>query len=191
MFIRVIILGEQIQFENRFTITKERYMDWVKHPIKKSMRYYERIAWIGLLVLMLFLVIAQLSAGSMVILYITGALALLCIYRAFFRPAIIANKQFSQFTAMQGSAEWERVTTFTDEMTVSDGCSVTAFDYDKITEIVDYKGYIALGIGPGMNKSYLRLKKDGFVQSEDGTDCSDKGFMEFIKRQCRDIAVRA
>lgn len=173
-----------MEFENRFLITKERYMNWVKHPIKKSMNYIMRIAWIVLLIFTAGIIFYQVISNDISLILFSCGLALLCIYRVFFRVSIIANKQFKHTVMIQGTDKWERVTTFTDEITVSDGCSVTQFDYDKITELVDYKDYLALGIGPGLNKSYLRLAKDGFGQK------TAREFVEFIKHSYPKIPIR-
>lgn len=170
--------------ENRYTITKKRYMDWVKRPIKNSMNYIMRIGWIVILIFSLGIIFYQIAVRDISLILFSCGLALFCIYRVFFRVTIIANKQFSQTVSLQGAEEWERVTTFNDEITVAEGCSITQFDYDKVTELVDYKDYLALGIGPGVNKSYLRLAKDGFGQS------TDKDFIEFIKREHPSIPVR-
>lgn len=173
-----------MEFENRFTITKKRYMNWVKHPIKKSMNYIMRIGWVVLLIFTVGIIFYQAISKDISLILFSCGLALFCIYRVFFRVSIVANKQFNQTAALQGAEEWERVTTFTDEITVAEGCSVTQFDYKNVTEMVDYKDYLALGIGPGRNKSYLRLAKDGFGQH------TDKEFVEFIKREHPGVLVR-
>ncbi len=173
-----------MEFENRFIITKERYMDWVKHPIKKSMNYLLRFAWIALLVFALGIIALQIISNNISLIIFSCGLALFCVYRVFFRVNIIANKQFIQTVYMQGAEEWERVTTFSDDIAILDGCSETHFDYDKVTELVDSQNYLALGIGPGLGKSYLRLAKNGFGQN------TEKEFVEFMKSTYPHISMR-
>lgn len=175
---------KNMKFENRYIVTQQRYMDWVMHPIKNSLKYIMKIVWIIMLVLMTSITVYQIVSAQMYFLFFSCLLVLFCGYRVFFRTTIIANKQFKQTVAMQGSAEWERVTTFSDDITVADGCSITEFDYSVITELVDYRGYLALGIGDGLNKSYLRLAKDGFGQN------TDQEFLDFIKRAQGHIVIR-
>jgi hypothetical protein len=177
-------MENKMVFENRFVVTRERYMDWVKQPIKGSSRGILKIAWTVLFILMLGLVVPAAVYSEILYAYIALIFALVSGYRAFLRTRYMANKQFKQTVYMQGAEQWERVTTFAEDITVADGCSVVHFDYDKATELVDMKDYLALGIGPGRNKSYLRLAKEGFGQN------TYKEFTEYVRREHPHIPVR-
>ena len=140
--------------------------------------------WIVLLIFFACLTIYAFTLSDVVFIYISIILILVCIYRVFFRTTIMANKQYNQFAVMQGAAEWERITTFSDEIIISDGCSTTQYTYDRVTELVETKDYLALGIGSGLNRSFARLAKGGFGQN------TDQDFIDFLKREHPSIIIR-
>lgn len=173
-----------MEFENRFLVTKELYIEWVKHPIRKSiilLKYF----WIFVLAFMIFLACFSITLGETTILSISIVFALFSVYQVAFRTRIIANKQFGVYSNMQGRDQWERVTTFTDKITVTDGCTTMEYTYDQITELINQKDYLALGIGDAADISYLRLLKNGFVGG------TDKEFVEFLKSRQPDILLRS
>lgn len=171
-----------MEFENRFVVTKELYMEWVKHPIRKSVVLLKYM-WIAILAFMIFLAGFSLTLGEMTIFSISLVVALFSVYQTAFRTRIISNKQFGVYANMQGAAQWERVTTFSDKITVTDGCTTMEYTYDQITELIDQKDYLALGIGDHADISYLRLMKNGFVGG------TNKEFAEFLKCRQPDILL--
>jgi hypothetical protein len=173
-----------MEFENRFVVTRELYMDWVRHPIRKSVILMKYL-WIALTVLLAAITVISFMSNEFMYVYIAFVLFVYCFYRVFFRTRIMSNKQFNAYSEMQGMPQWERVTTFSDVITVSDGCSTTEHAYDRITEIVNIRDYLALGIGENANISYLRLMKNGF------TGGTYEAFFEFIKSKRPNALMRS
>jgi hypothetical protein len=173
-----------MEFENRFMVTRELYMDWVRRPIRKSVILMKYL-WIALTVLLAAIAVIAFVSSEFMYVYIAFVFFVYCIYRVLFRTRIMANKQFNAYSEMQGMQQWERVTTFSDVITVSDGCSTTEHAYDRITEIVDIRDYLALGIGESANISYLRLMKNGF------TGGTYEAFVEFIKSKRPNALMRS
>lgn len=158
-------------------------MDWVKHPIRKSIQVLKYF-WMFVLAFMIFLAVFAVTMGDGTILSIAIVCALFSVYQIAFRTRIISNRQFGAYSDMQGRTEWDRVTTFTDKITVADGNTSTEYTYDQITELVEQKNYIALGIGDNADISYLRLMKNGFVGG------TDKEFVAFIISRRPGILLR-
>jgi hypothetical protein len=128
-------------------------------------------------------VLAFLSSEAY-LLWISVLFVLFCVYQAFFRNRVLSGRQFKLLSAARGEDSWERVVTFTDIITVSDGTSTSEFSYDQITELAVFREYLALGIGKGLSAQYLRLLKDGFGQK------TAQDFIEFFKREHPAVSIR-
>ena len=170
-------------FENSYLVTKERYKDWVRHPVKKA-RHIVKTLWILLLIVTLYLSFSSVIAVDLTKSYIFIVVSLLCIYQAFIRATVIANRKFKLLSMAQGADQWQRTVTLSDKIAVHEGKTVTEFTYDQITELVDFGEYYALGIGTGPNAQYLRLLKGGFVQK------TDQEFLDFFDREHAAIPTR-
>ena len=169
--------------ENRYPVNKEIYMDWIKHPVNRF-RALVKYLWMLLLVLILVCSVFAFINADMFIFWVSVVFLLLCVYQAFFRNKALAARQFKLLSVARGEQRWERVVTFSDIITVTDGRSTSEFAYEQITELVDCREYLALGIGKGLSAQYLRLLKDGFGQM------SAQEFKDFIKREHAHILIR-
>lgn len=159
-------------------------MDWNRRPLRKSVVVMKYL-WIGLTVLFAVIAVYSFAVSEFMYAYLAFVFLLYCSYRVLFRTRTISNKQFSIYANMQGAPQWERITIFGDVITVSDGCSTSEYDYDRITELVDDGDYLALGIGESENISYLRLMKNGFAEG------TYEAFVAFIKSKRSNVFMRS
>ncbi len=170
-------------FENSYLVTKERYKNWVRHPVKKAGHIYKTL-WILLFIVTLYLSVSSVVKTDTVSSYIFILLSLLCIYQAFIRDIVIANRKFKLLSKQQEADQWQRTVILSDNIEVREGKLVTEFTYDQISELIDLGEYYALGIGTGRNVQYLRLLKNAFVEK------TDQEFLDFFRREHEDIPIR-
>ena len=169
-------------FENSYTVTKERYKNWVRHPVKKAGHIYKTL-WILLFIVTLYLSVSSVVKTDMVSSYIFILLSLLCIYQAFIKDSVIANRKFKLLSKQQEADKWQRTVILSDNIEVREGKLITEFTYDQISELIDLGEYYALGIGTGRDVQYLRLLKNAFVEK------TDEDFLDFFKREHEDIPI--
>jgi hypothetical protein len=170
-------------FENRYPVSKEVYMDWAKHPVNKNKVLF-RYLWILLFALMLVCAVFAFLHADLFMFWIACLLSIFCVYQAFFRNKVLTGRQFKLLSTARGEDRWERVVTFTDKITVTDGRSTSEFSYDQLTELVDFREYLALGIGRGLSAQYLRLLKDGFGPQ------TAQDFIDFFRREYPAVPIR-
>lgn len=115
----------EVLFENSYRMSKERYMDWARKPIRKN---YFDIMWLVFMSFTLFLFINSILNQDLIssVFYLT--LTMFCIYRTFFRSKMMISKQFKVLAMAQGTNEWERVIQFTDYIVVIDGVTTTKYN---------------------------------------------------------------
>ena len=169
-------------FENSYLVTKERYKNWVRHPVKKAGHIYKTL-WILLFIVTLYLSVSSVVKTDTVSSYIFILLSLLCIYQAFIRDSVIANRKFKLLSKQQEADQWQRTVILSDNIEVREGKLVTEFTFDQISELIDLGEYYALGIGTGRDVQYLRLLKNAFVEK------TDEDFLDFFKREHEDIPI--
>ncbi len=169
-------------FENSYLVTKERYKNWVRHPVKKAGHIYKTL-WILLFIVTLYLSVSSVVKTDTVSSYIFILLSLLCVYQAFIRDIVIANRKFKLLSKQQEADQWQRTVILSDNIEVREGKLVTEFTFDQISELIDLGEYYALGIGTGRDVQYLRLLKNAFVEK------TDEDFLDFFKREHEDIPI--
>lgn len=169
--------------ENRYSMTRARYLDWVKHPVpgRGKKRISTNFIWVGFSVITLYLSIKSFADGEYVIAACFFLLALISIFSVFFMTGLAGLREFRKMAKFQGAEEWERVIRFSDEVTFQDGKAKSRFSYDMFTELVKTGDYLALRLNRGL---YLRLYKNGFKS------CEAAEFIEFIKQKNPNIKVR-
>jgi hypothetical protein len=158
----------EILFENRYKMTKERFMNWAKNPIKKN---YLIVLWLILMIITIYMSITSIFNRDIFFSAFYLFLTMFCIYRGFFRTKILISKQFKVLAITQGVDRWERVIQFADCITVIDGITTTKYKWSQIVKLIDNKDYLILTLN---NKLGLRIEKDGFTK---GTPDS---FLQFI-----------
>jgi|GEM_PF-3759606 hypothetical protein len=169
--------------ENRYKMTRDVYLDWVKHPIPErgKKRISTNFIWVGFSVIALYLSLKGFTDGEYVVAACFFLLALISIFSVFFMTRFAGLREFRKMAKFQGADEWERVIRFSDEVTFQDGGSKSRFSYDMFTELVKTGDYLALRLNRGL---YLRLWKNGFKS------CPVPEFIEFIKHKNPNIKVR-
>ncbi len=167
----------EILFENRYKMTKKRFMNWAKNPIKKN---YFVVLWLILMIITIFMSITSFFNQDIFFSAFYLFLTMFCIYRGFFRTKILISKQFKVLAITQGLDGWERVIEFADCITVIDGITTTQYKWSQIVKLIDNKDYLILMLN---NKLGLRIEKDGFTK---GTPDS---FLQFIKSKYPSIPL--
>lgn len=167
----------EILFENRYIMSKERYMDWVRRPIRKN---YFFIMWVVILSFTVFLFLICILNQDITFSGFSLFLTIFCIYRAFFRSKMMISKQFKVLAMTQGANEWERVIQFNDNIVVIDGVTTTKYNWSQVIELIDSKDYIILMLNKRLG---LRLEKDGFSKGSSDT------FLQFFKDEYSNIRL--
>jgi len=129
----------EILFENRYIMSKERYMDWARKPIKRN---YFIIMWLVIMSFTVFLFLNFILNQDLISSIFSLFLTMFCIYRAFFRSKILISKQFKVLAMTQCANEWERVIQFTDYIVVIDGVTTTKYNWSQVVELIDSKDYL-------------------------------------------------
>ncbi|WP_343210655.1 YcxB family protein [Anaerolentibacter hominis] len=162
----------QILYENRYKVTRERYLDWAKHPVIKSGRTILEISWIVLMAVFLITTVIMVIGDRLWTALLYGVLAVFSFYRAFLRTKMLASRQFQILAGVQGGQEWTRVIRFYEDcITTADGNTTTQYRYDTITGIVEKRGYLSIVFG----RVCIRMDRNGFCR---GTEKEVKEFLE-------------
>lgn len=166
-----------ILFENRYTVTKERWMDWGNNPIKKN---HINVIWIILMIIMLLLFLNSILNGfnlfSTFYILMTG----FCIYRGFFRRKLLLVRHFKLIARNQGAIEWERVIQFTDDIIVIDGNTTSRYQWVQVVKCIENKNYLILVLGNGLG---IRVDKSGFTKN------TYENFLKYVKNQFPNIRL--
>ncbi|MHB8129840.1 MAG: YcxB family protein [Mobilitalea sp.] len=160
-----------IVFENCYTMTKERFLNWAKHPIKKN---YFIVLWVVFMILAFIMFFISIINDDIIFSFYYLMFLMFFIYRIFFRIKIIASRAFHIISCNQGSKEWLRVIQFTDCILVIDGNSTTQYQWNQIDKLIDEKEYLILLF---KNKRGIRLTKNGFTKG------TVELFLQFIKNE--------
>ncbi|MDP4089119.1 MAG: YcxB family protein [Bacillota bacterium] len=167
----------EVLFENRYMMTKERYMDWVKNPIRKN---YFVIFWLVLMVFTTLMFIISILSNDMLFSFFYVLMAVFCIYRAVFRRKMLSSKYFKSLAVNQGAEEWERVIQFTDNIAIKDGNTTVQYQWEQIDKLIENEKYLILTL---KNKLGIRISKDGFTKGTPDT------FIQYIKNQYQSIRL--
>ena len=167
----------EILFENRYTMKKERWMDWANNPIKKNPF---KIIWIILMIFTLFMFLNSILNGDIIFSAFYTLMTVYCIYRAFLRTKLIIIKQFKLIAGNQGALEWERVIQFTDVITVIDGNTTSHYQWIQVVKFIENKNYLILVLKNGLG---IRVDKNGFTIN------NYENFLRYIKNQFPNITL--
>lgn len=159
-------------YVNRYTVTKEKYLNWVRHPIRKGKGNKKQI-WPVMSLVTVGIAVYFYVAGQTVYALFFLALTFLSVSGALLLSQILAAKEFKKLAAYHGASQWERVIRFSeDKIYLTDGKLKAEYPYASITDFVNKKEYFALRFNRG---SYLRVYKNGFVR------CTPADFIKFMK----------
>jgi hypothetical protein len=167
----------EILFENRYTMSKERFMDWASNPIRKN---HFVIMWLVIMSFTVFLLLNSILNQDIFSSVFSLFFTMFCIYRAFFRSKMMVSKQFKVLVMTQGANEWERVIQFTDYILVIDGVTTTKYKWSQVAELIDSKDYLVLMLNKRVG---LRIEKDQFTKGTPDT------FLQFVKDQYPSIPL--
>lgn len=167
----------EILFENRYIMTKERWMDWANNPIKKN---HFTIMWIILMIFTLYLFLNSILSGDIIFSTFYIFMTVFCIYRGFFRTKLLLIKQFKLIASNQGVIEWERVIQFTDIITVIDGNTTSHYQWIQVTKFIENKNYLILVLKNGLG---IRVDKNGFTKN------IYENFLKYIENQFPNITL--
>lgn len=168
----------EILFENRYRMTRERYKEWAKNPIKKN---YFTIIWFILMIFTIFLSIISVLSGDMYFIILSILMIVYCMYRGFFRRKLLLAKQFKVISTNQGVTEWDRIIQFSDNITVIDGNTTTEYKWDQIVSMTDSKNYLILVF---KNEFGIRLDKNGFTKG------TSENFIEYMRKEHQSIIIK-
>lgn len=160
-----------VKFENCYTITKERYMDWIKHPIKKQ---YYFLLWALLMAVSILMLIISILDFEMIFSVIYFLFTLFFIYRIFFRTRLLSARAFKIISVNHGCNQWERCIQFSDNITVIDGNVTTLYHWCQVKKLQDNKVYFILVF---QNNTGIRLDKQCFTKG------NYEEFVEYAKHQ--------
>lgn len=170
-------------FENRYRMSKGRYMEWIKRPIPDSRkkRVPSNIIWGAFSAVAIYLAIKNFMDGEYVVAACFLLLVLISVFSVFFMTGFVGMRDFRKLAKFQGAEEWDRVIQFADKITFLDGKTRAQYSYDMFSELVNSGSYLALRLKQG---PYMRLYKDSFK------NCTPAEFTEFMKQKNPDIRLR-
>jgi hypothetical protein len=144
-------------FENRYRMTRRRFLDMAAHPVRKVPL---PLAWILLLVLALSVAFYSATAADALGTAAFLLLAAGCAFRIFFYASFRAQFRFRSLARVQGAEEWERVVRIADGIVAQDGAVEAVYGWDRVAELKAVPGYLVLLLkGPEL----IRLDRDGFT----------------------------
>lgn len=167
----------EILFENRYTMTKERWIDWINNPIKKN---HFTIMWLIFIIFTLFLFLNSILSGDIIFSAFYILMTAYCIYRGFFRNRILLIKHFKLIASNQGVMEWERVIQFTDIITVIDGNITAHYQWNQVFKFIENKNYFILVFKYRIG---IRVDKNGFTKN------TYEEFLQYIKSEYPNITL--
>ncbi len=168
----------EVLFENRYRMTRRRFLDMAAHPVRKAAL---PLAWILLLVLTLSVAFYSLTAqdplGAGVFLLLSAG----CAFRIFFFVPFRAARRFQSLVRAQGAEEWDRTIRIADDgILAEDGSVAMTYGWDQVAELKAVPGYLVLLLkGPEL----VRLDLEGF-----STGTAD-AFAEYVRAAHPGVAV--
>ena len=144
---------------NEYQVTWKLYRSWVAENMTKGARLVMMVAWCVITLLCLVLAITA-ESGFKSLFFV---LAVLGIYRAFFRSFVIAKSQYRRLALSYGKESWTRRIAFEDDgINLREGNLSLHYAYSDIINIHEKENEIRLDAS---DKTVLRLYKDAFVES--------------------------
>lgn len=147
---------EEILFENKYTLSKQRFMEWGKENAFSGKRLPFAIYW--------FLFAIGLTVFACITKeWVALVLALFCLYRACIHWLVVTNNQYNILAKHHGRADWTRRILFQPEsIQVIDTDASVEYRYGDITEIKENGNYVKLLANNG---TVIRLYTDMFVET--------------------------
>lgn len=143
-------------FENKYILTKEKFMEWGKESAFSDKRLFFAVYW-------LVVAIACATFGILNKTAVAFVLSLFCIYRSCIRWMVLTSRQYDMLSKQHGSNEWTRRIFFESEMIQVIDLNISAqYKYEDIVEIKEKDNYIKL---IAKNDTVIRLYADSFVDS--------------------------
>ena len=169
---------DNIQFENRYEITKELVKSWNKLSQKRSAKHR---LWMNFLVKTEIAVLAVLAFLSIGFFGSKSSVPVFSILVSLFiilsvLPAIAFRLQFRQFSQMTGETKWIQTARFGEDVEIKNGNTVTTYSYDKIRFIDENDECFCLFFD--MGSRILPVYKNSFAVG------SADEFFAFIKGKC-------
>ena len=160
-------------FENRYTMSKERYISWAKNPVKKNKL---NLIWYVLTFFIAMTMIQAIISRDYLIIPFYLVLIAYCIYRSVFQTRMLFIKQYKANAATQGKSEWERIIRMSESIKVEDGNIKAQYQWEQVKEYYESKNDFIIVF---KNGSGIRLDVEGFTQG------TYNEFMVFIDSKCK------
>ena len=164
-----------IIFENSYTITIEKYLSYCDYPIGKAAKNRLKKWKIKMMAAVALLIISALIFSftkEWVGLSISLALFIICSYRVLFQRKAMNKKIFNLMIQALDSNSWIRTSTFSDDIKVKDGNSVSTYQYSYIKRTSEDNEYYYLWHDDDF---IIRISKTGFSIG------NPKEFIDFIQ----------
>lgn len=150
---------------NEYKVTWKLYKSWVTENMLKGPRLVMMIIWCVFALASLAMV--YVSWPKLHLFYL--ALALFCIYRAFFHNFVVSKAQYRRMAQAYGTQDWVRRITFEEDgISLTEGNFSYKYAYTVIKEIREKGNKIWLFAA---NKTVLRLYRDAFVEGSSWEEC--------------------
>jgi hypothetical protein len=164
-------------FENRYTVTRERLLEWAQRPARRD---FFLILWAAMLLFSAYECAVTTVAGDWLFAGIYLLLALFCAYRIFLRRQVQVNRMFKKLSDMQGTAQWQRVVVLGEEITVHDGSTTVRFQWRQVREVIVRDDALLLRV-PG--NLAVRIFPDSFTKG------SEESFLQFLRARHASIPI--
>lgn len=166
-------------YENKSEITLEKYLYQCNTPIgKKSKKQLKvwKTTQISAMVVTLMLSIMCFNSNSAPLGVVAAMFFLIFVYNVFFKRNARNKKLYKQIIENQPDGKWFRVITFDKDIKVTDGNTVTTFEYKNFVRFEENEKYYLLFKDAN---AVLRIEKGAFVKGDETT------FPRFIQNKIK------
>ena len=166
-------------YENKSEMTLEKYLYQCNTPIgKKAKKDLKRwkISQISAMAASIVLTVFCFLYDAEPIGVISAIFFLTFAYNLAFKRNVKNKKMYNQIIASQPDGKWERTISFDKDIKVTDGNSVTTFQYKDFIRFDENAKYYLLFRN---ENAVLRVEKGAFVKGEEET------FPRFIKNKIK------
>ena len=166
-------------YENKSEITLEKYLYQCNNPIGKKTKKQLKI-WkttqISAMVVTLMLSIMCFKSNSAPLGVVAAMFFLIFVYNVFFKRNMQNKKLQKQIIDNQPDGKWYRTITFDKNIKVTDGNTVTTFEYANFARYAENERYYLLFKDAN---AVLRIEKGAFVKGDEAT------FPRFIQNKIK------
>jgi len=170
-----------VQFENQYEITKERFEGWnslAKNRSMKNLKLVVLFGQIGLGIMVISMILAMIFTEEFVLnsaLIVSLVLTIVFIPKL---PAIMFKSHVKKLAALTGEAKWLRTISFGEKIEINDGSTITIYPYDKIRHVEKDSDCLNLYVEIGSQLRVLYIYNHLFAIG----DADD--FLAFITEKC-------